>query len=273
MANDVLQIVAVENARWRRLVAELQHAVKATDRAALAEWSKDWGWTTLRVGKRRVGNLGDRLKSAGEWVYDGARDAFDAIRQRRLREHATERTESNWRNGKAYARRMAAGAKAFVALASNPDKLPETAVLVLAALVSSGGVDGDGGIPDLDLKFGIGAHRSIFFHSIISGTVVEGVVYGVATLVGLVHEQLPDHHDPLWDSIERNRVRYFQAITAGSSAGIAYHLLIDGIVQPAAYHDLPFSAPLEVHQTILVVNGAEEGADATRKRDTFRRAD
>jgi hypothetical protein len=60
----------------------------------------------------------------------------------------------------------------------------------------------------LDLEFGIGAHRSIFTHSIIAGSVVEGSLYGIATLVGLTYSHLPALHDPLWDAIDRNRDRF-----------------------------------------------------------------
>jgi hypothetical protein len=138
-------------------------------------------------------------------------------------------------------------------------------------LVACGGLDADGGIPDLDLQFGIGAHRSIFTHSIISGTIIEGGLYGLATLVGHVHSHLPTEHDSWWDSIERNRNLYLERLAQGMSAGIAYHLMVDATLQAAPYHDLPLPAPMEVHEGILGANAITEGADVPRKVKTFRK--
>jgi pimeloyl-ACP methyl ester carboxylesterase len=47
----------------------------------------------------------------------------------------------------------------------------------------------------------------------------------------------------------------------GSGFGIAYHLGIDPTLQPAAYHDLPFAASMEVHQAIIGSNAVAEGLD------------
>jgi len=67
---------------------------------------------------------------------------------------------------------------------------------------------------------------------------LEGSLYSVATLVGLAYRHLPATHDRLWDAIDCNRDR-FLTVAAGASAGVAYHLLIDGTLQPGTYHDLP----------------------------------
>jgi len=83
---------------------------------------------------------------------------------------------------------------------------------------------------------------------------------------------LPAAHDPLWDAIDRNRDRFLTAVTAGMSAGLAYHLLIDGTLQPGTYHELPLHLPLAGHEGVLVANAAAEAIDVPVKGDTFRRA-
>ena len=55
------------------------------------------------------------------------------------------------------------------------------------------------------------------------------------------------------------------------SAGIAYHLLIDGTLQPGTYHGLP-PMPLAGHEALLDANAAAEALDVPKKKDTFQRA-
>ena len=64
--------------------------------------------------------------------------------------------------------------------------------LFLPPLVVSGGPDGDGGAPDLDLMFGIGAHRSVFSHSILMGASLETGLLALLRLTQLVHAKLPE---------------------------------------------------------------------------------
>ena len=47
-----------------------------------------------------------------------------------------------------------------------------------------------GGAPDLDLVFGIGAHRSIFSHSILMGSALETAFLSLLRLVRLTHKNL-----------------------------------------------------------------------------------
>ena len=58
-----------------------------------------------------------------------------------------------------------------------------------------------------------------------------------------------------------------EAFVTGACTGIAYHLLIDGTIQGhKAYTDLPFSMPLEGHNTILVTNSVMEAMDLDKKK-------
>lgn len=262
----------VTDKRADRLVRELRAALKELDRSQMAGWAADAARVTGHVFVRRGANLGRFVgKVAGHTVGE-VRGAIDAARNGHLVDHGKARGRAAVDGAKIASIRIGARVREFSAMARDPARLPEAAVTVVAALVSSGGVDANGGIPDLDLQFGIGAHRSIFTHSIIAGSVVEGSLYAVATLVGLTHRYLPTPHDPLWDSIDRNRDRYLAAVTSGMSAGLAYHLLIDGTLQPGTYHDLPVHLPLEGHEAILVTNATAEAMDVPAKKDTFLRA-
>jgi len=247
-------------------------ALKGISHAQILDWAADATRMTGRVFVRRGVGFGKAVANAGRGTIGEARGALAAGHDGYLMEHCKKRGAAFLGAVKDASKRMRTKATTFAAMVRNPGQLPEAVVTVVAALVSSGGIDANGGIPDLDLQFGIGAHRSIFTHSIIAGSAVEGSLYSIATLVGLTYRHLPATHDPLWDLIDRNRDRFLSAAAAGASAGIAYHLLIDGTFQPGTYHDLPVHLPLEGHQAILVANASAEGIDVRVKQDTFVKA-
>lgn len=220
---------------------------------------------------RRVVNVASLAGRIGKGLIAEVQDGFDAYHYDNLRDHLIDR-------GRAIKESTVSVSSSTynqlldlkAALQNSPkEKAPELIVIVLAFLAASGGPDADGGTPDLDLVMGIDAHRSIFTHSIISGAVVEAGLYSIATLIGIVHKNLPLRHDPLWDVLHQNKDTYLSAVSKGTSAGIAYHLFVDGTFQPAAYHDLPFSIPIEGHQAIIGINAAAEALDVGAKDETF----
>lgn len=153
-----------------------------------------------------------------------------------------------------------------VALRSNPkEALPQLLTTVIVALLVSGGPDGDGGVPDLDLMVGIGAHRSWLSHSIVAGAVLEGLLRTLLEMVRIVHAKLPQERAPLWDVLYLHAAELTEAANRGASIGLAYHLVVDGLAQPAPYHGLPVSMPIEAHQALFTANGAAEALDATKK--------
>ena len=141
-----------------------------------------------------------------------------------------------------------------------------TAIIIMGGLVGfeagSGGLDGNGGIPDLDLAVGIGTHRSPYTHSIVAGLIIEGSVLAIADLAAEIYDLLPVSHDPRWDEIAKIGSPVARSLAIGTSAGLAYHLLVDGLVQPGTYHDLPVHLPIEAHEAIFTTNGITEGNDA-----------
>ena len=111
------------------------------------------------------------------------------------------------------------------------DEPKDAAIKIFAALmgfnVGGGGIDGDGGIPDLDLMVSIGAHRSIITHSVLPTIFFEGLFLSMIGLVKIVHKNLPAEHDPLWDDIKNNNEKVLETFFNGMSAGLIFHLGID----------------------------------------------
>ena len=189
---------------------------------------------------------------------------LSASRQGRLSAHVGDRTaaaiDGTISLGRDGTRLIAGVARALVR------DLKVTAPAVLGGLLGfsagSGGLDGNGGIPDLDLLVGIGAHRSPLTHTIIAGIVAESLLLALADLAAEVHGKLPHGHDPLWDGLARIGRPLTESLAIGTSAGLAYHLLVDALIQPAALHGLPVEMPIEGHQTIMAASGLAEGANA-----------
>lgn len=112
---------------------------------------------------------------------------------------------------------------------------------------------------------GIEAHKSPFTHSIFIGAGVETVVSVFIRIALLTHSKLPSNHDPVWDQFAKHAPELLEAISKGTSLGLAYHFMVDGLLQPAPYHGLPIEMPLAAHQAILAANGLAEGLDALRR--------
>lgn len=262
--------VTIEPGRLRRLQVDLRHAWNQTSRSDLQAWGltigKDFAWTSVR----RVKNVGKLIYRLGQGVIEEAQKAAKAIHAERFKEHVAERATAASRQVQdSYVKATDFISEFAQAFRRNPQEAGiQFATLVLTSLLVSGGPDGDGGAPDLDLAFGIDAHRSILSHSILMGAALETGILSLLKLVQLTHSKLPERHDPIWDALHAHASDIALAASQGASIGMAYHLLVDGLAQPAPYHDLPVPMPLEAHQAILVVNGAGEIADVTNKRES-----
>jgi len=179
-------------------------------------------------------------------------------------DHATDRGKAASNDlANKYQKSKQAGVTFYETLRSDPvEQLTRLPVMVIAGLLAAGGIDGDGGVPDMDLLAGIGYHRSPFTHSIIAGAVLETAVLTLIRVVEKVHHRLPLNHDAIWDEFRRHSTAVLDAAGRGASAGIAYHLLVDGIAQPGAYHGLPIDLPIEAHQGLFVLSAGAEAQDA-----------
>jgi hypothetical protein len=260
------QSIPLSNSRVRRLYDELAFAVSRTDGTTLRQWGGRSAGRLLNLTSRRIGGLASLAASIGKGTWSELSNLMKAAGQGAALEHVGDRTaaaiDGSLALGKDGARILSAISHGMIS------KPKETAPKVLGAFLGfyagSGGIDGNGGIPDLDLLAGIDAHRSIMTHSILAGIVAEGALLAIADLAAQVHERLPIDHDPLWDELAKSAAPLTTSLATGTSAGIAYHLLVDAFIQPAPYHDLPFSMPIEGHQAAMAASGMAEGVDASR---------
>ena len=253
--------------RASRLVFELRTATEATDRKALKGWAKRCGALAAAAGLRRIRLVGRMLRALARWLGFEAWAALKAAWRRELRNHVRARVAAGSGQAGKSLRQSADAVAGMIRLAAkNPaDAGVQMMVAVFGFYLGGGGLDGDGGIPDLDLEFGIGAHRSIFSHSVLAGVAAEVLLLGLVDLAKVLADRLPADHDPLWDALIRFGERTALSLGLGLSAGVAYHLFVDAGIQPASYKDLPVSMSMDAHKAVFGANAAvEAAATATR---------
>jgi hypothetical protein len=253
----------------RRLSNELRIAYRQLSSSDAEEWLtravKRFGLVTAR----RIGNLGSLLRTLSVFTAREIGALIKALREGRAAPHITRRTEVGSKKASQLTQNVLAKANLLMnELRSNPAEVgPDLLVASLAFFVAGGGFDGDGGIPDQDIALlGIDAHRSIFTHSIIAGAVVETALYALVDFVSISYRYLPENHDRRWTIIHERVEKAAAAGSQGTSLGLAYHLGVDGLIQPGAYHDLPFELSMQGHQVILTANAAGEGLDVVNKK-------
>jgi hypothetical protein len=248
------------------LFDELKLALSRTTADDLKAWSSESVSRVPTIAKRRIKNFGALVSGIGKAVGEEVGGGVNAWKKGEFATHIGQRTaagiDTTLDFGKRTWRTLELVSKAVL---DDPKKnAPGVLALALGFIAGSGGVDGNGGIPDTDIAmWGIGDHRSLFTHSIIAGIVVETSVLALADLAGIVCDKLPhDERSEFWEQISTTKDQIASQLSAGASAGIAYHLAVDATLQPAAYKDLPFSMPMEAHQMLFALNSAVEGNDA-----------
>jgi hypothetical protein len=253
--------IEVSAQRVQRLLAELLFALKRLPATEVAKLVGGMPLDFVFSICRRAENMAQLAKTTSVSAYIEAAGLVTAWRKDRFPEHLGDRA----RSGGEWASEKWEGGRARVA-AIQADPIGEAlrlSALALAALASSGGFDGDGGLPDMDIALlGIGAHRSPFSHSILIGSSLETLIATFIRISLAVQNKLPPEHDPVWNTLAQHSARLLDAASRGASVGLAYHLLVDGLLQPAPYHGLPLHLPIEVHQAIQTVNGMAEGLDS-----------
>jgi len=250
--------------RVNKIWNEFHYAWELTDRDDM----KAWAWYTIGVfgksGLRRGKRFAKGVYHLAKGTVKEGWNLGKAVKQGRGKAHCAQRG----RDALAFGKKCITGTTQFTkailkALKDNPkETAPQLFAGFLGFLAGSGGLDGDGGIPDGDLFFGIGFHRSILFHSIIAGMCIETITCSVLHLAGVMHKNLPEDHDLFWDNAHQFGDRILKALANGASVGIAYHLFVDATIDGGkAYSDLPFSMSMEGHETMMGVNAAAEGID------------
>ena len=261
-----------QNDQQARLFDELKLALSRTTAEDMKSWGSAAAGRLPAIGKRRIKNFGSLISSIAKATGREVQSAVNAMKDGQFGSHLGQRTAAGINGtidlGKQVWRVVGAVGNSVM---DDPKKnAPGVLALALGFIAGSGGVDGNGGVPDTDIAmFGIGDHRSLFTHSIIAGIVVEGSILALADLAGIVCDKLPvGERSGFWDQLSSAKDQIAGQLAAGASVGIAYHLAVDATLQPAAYKDLPISMPMEAHQMLFALNAAVEGQDASRRVET-----
>lgn len=255
-------------ANYQRILEELKQAASRLERSDAADLLTSSAGFYGRALANRAGNIVRLFRVVGQGMVVVAGEAADSTRKGDIDGYLKGRLGDFWHGG----RDLVTGignwsASTYQRLRAEPAQVaPELITTVLMTILVSGGPDGDGGAPDLDLLIGIDAHRSIFFHSILMGSALEAAILTSLHFVRLVHHKLPADHDPWWNEALALANRLGDAAGLGANAGMAYHLFVDGILQPAAYHDLPIQMSMEGHQAIMTGNSVAEAGEIVRKQ-------
>lgn len=244
-----------------RLKSEFAYALSKTDRQQIRAWGIRSAKLFGAVFVKRIVNLATLLSKITTGTANEVLNALDAFSKGRLGEHLGERRTAIARALEAI---QETSAQAFQTIQSNLSSNPTDSATRLFSTVigfyAGSGGNGNGGIPDLDLMAGIGAHRSIFTHSIIAGAFVETAVMSLVDLSSVIHKELPQEHTPFWDKLLEYQNISGNAFVTGASLGIATHLGIDTTIDGfTPYKDLPISLPMSVHEALMGLNAVAEG--------------
>lgn len=262
----------IQNEQQIRLFDELKLALSRTTSEDMKSWGSASAARLPAIGKRRINNFGSLVSSIAKATGREVQSAVSAIKDGQFGSHLEQRMAAGIDGTIDFGKQVWCVLEAVgSSVMDNPKKnAPGVLALALGFIAGSGGVDGNGGIPDTDIAmFGIGDHRSLFTHSIIAGIVVEGSILALADLAGIVCDKLPvGQRSVFWDQLSSAKDQIAAQLATGASAGIAYHLAVDATLQPAAYKDLPISMPMEAHQMLFALNATVEGQDATKRVQT-----
>ncbi len=258
-------IAQLQRLRAKNIYDELVFALSRTDGAVLRTWGMRAAGRLPYLGARRVNGLAKLATGLARLGGNELVGFYKAARTGGFGGHFGQRTAAAIDGTLAFGSEGARYLRAIGRdLLRDPRGMaPRVLGAVLGFYTGSGGIDGNGGLPDLDLMAGIGHHRSPLTHSILAGIMAEGALMALVDLAAEIQDRLPYDHDILWDGMARVGRPFIHSASVSLSAGVAWHLLVDAGIQPAPYHDLPFSMPIEAHQAAFAVNGTAEGVDAT----------
>lgn len=259
--------LSVRPQRESQLAAELKAALGQTPSSELSAWGTRSAKRFVSVSAKRVTGFGSLLAKITTLSADELVSVISAFNGGTLGEYANDRVDRAQQFAAGISER---GQSTLTLIAKTIESHPsDAATHLLGAVIGfycgSGG-DGDGGIPDLDLLGGIGAHRSIFTHSIIAGAFVETAVMSLVDLTQVVHARLPAEHSKFWDTLLRHTEIGSSTFVSGASIGIATHLGVDTLLDGfTPYKDLPIALPQFAHEALMGFNGGIEGAHGARR--------
>ena len=260
-------ILVIQPPRQNQLADELRIAIGRTPPSELSAWGKRAAERFVSVGVKRVTGLGSLLAKITTLSADELVCAISAWNANGFGAYAQDRGENAEQLATLIAGR---GQAAFDDVARTFESRPSEAATHLLAVVvgfycGSGG-NGDGGIPDLDLLGGIGAHRSIFTHSIIAGTFIETAVMSLVDLIQVVHARLPESRSEFSEATLRHTEIGGSTFVSSASIGIATHLGVDTLIDGfTPYEDLPIELPQFAHELLMGLNAGAEGVHGVRR--------
>jgi hypothetical protein len=134
-------------------------------------------------------------------------------------------------------------------------------VWTAAVLVAGGGVDMEGGVPDLDTEIGgIGAHRNVFSHSILFPLTLEFLIRVIVNLSREGRVNLSSKKGPIWSAVNQAALlldKNEDSVVSGLWFGVALHLMKDASllsdgVKP--YVGIPVHMTEEAHKAAFAGN-------------------
>lgn len=238
----------------QQIAAELSFACRQIDR-------RDWWHILLKsAGRassdtvtskcRQVRNLGRLARSTGQrYIRDGVRNSArgDAGRAKQFVAGLPSRIRTYADEFRRLTRQQQA------------DQVVDMMLTWIIFWASAGGSDLEGGLPDIDLAFGIGNHRNVVSHTVLLGLGSEIALRLGIEVFGEIYSRLPSHHMRAWDSSYRFLQTHRRASINAMWAGIGAHFLKDANLFAEAtkpYTGMPISMPMDVHQALFAANGA-----------------
>lgn len=189
----------VPKARIKRLQSELQFAWDHSRRDDVARWGVNCGKMFAVSAVRRASGLLKLIGRVSWMVGSEIVDGYHAWRNDQIELHLRDRGKALAQTARiTFTNASETAAIVSRSIRDNPkDAGVQFFTLVLVSLGVSGGPDGNGGAPDLDLMFGIENHRSLLSHSILMGAALETGILSLLQLVTITHGHLPERHDPI----------------------------------------------------------------------------
>lgn len=246
----------------------------------LSQWGRDSLMLAVRVTSERALSVYRLLESVARGAYEEFKRFFTALFAGELSTYFRDACKRLWdtlRDTWEWVKLQTASTVQFLRSlpSASTRELTEHGVALLGAIagfVVIGG-RGDGGMIDKDLAvFGIGGHRSIYFHSVFIGLAGEVVIRAGFDLIERMVKYLPQPHLAVWKRWLRLGRIWRDAMVTGTWVGVATHLTIDSHIDGwTPYKDLPISLSNGGHHLIMDMNAATGGWFAWQWQDKLRR--
>lgn len=264
----------IDQSKAKRLFDEFTSAWEKTPLKDKIGWCTRCVSLFAKVTIRRGKGLLELSKNVINAVSSETYELGKAIQGKRLVGHLIDRKDKTSNSiSDAYNSSKTILKNCFTILKDNPKESAPIIFLGVLGFFCGAGTDigektwydVDGGVPDLDLLGGIGNHRNMFFHSVISAAVLETMVYSSIDASNMIYKNLPSNHDSFWDNLVGYE-NWANAFVTGACTGIMYHLLIDGTIDGnKAMTNFPFSMSMEGHNAFFITNAVAEGVDLKHK--------